>query len=302
MSAVLAPRLSADRGYIGGGNIAGILGVSPYKSPLDEYLTITGQGEPEDDSRARFFKRRKALEPFAAEVFEQETGLKMVATNRRYHDDELPFVRAEIDFETSDGCNGETKTVHPLAAGEWGPSGSDEIPLYVAAQVMHGLGVRRDVEATWVHALVGLDDDRIYRIERDDELIATIRKHEAEFWNRHVLPLVPPDAMTPGDLRRLYPTDAGTIVEADAEMLEAINRLRDIKNQLKPLEDEFDAVKHQVQLYMRGAAVLHLEGKPLATWKAQSAQVFNQSAFAAAHPELFQQFKAARETRVFRLK
>lgn len=302
MSAVLAPKLSPTRGYVGGGNIAGILGVSPYRSPLDEYLTITGQADPEDDSRTRFFKRRKALEPFAAEVFEQETGLKMVATNCRYQDEELPFVRAEIDFETNDASNGETKTVHPLAAGEWGTSGSTEIPIYVAAQVMHGLGVRRDVKGAYVHALVGLDDDRIYRVERDDELIANIRQHAARFWNKHILPMVPPDAVTPGDVRRLYMQDAGTVVQADAETLEAVNRLRDIKAQIKPLEDEFEAIKHQVQLYMRDCAVLEHDGKPLLTWKTQASRRFDQTAFAAAHPDLFEQFKAVSHTRVFRLK
>ena len=302
MNAVLAPRLSPTRGYIGGGNIAGILGVSPYRSPLDEYLTITGQADSEDPSRARFFKRRKALEPFAAEVFEQDTGLKIVASNVRYPDAELPFVQAEIDFETNDGSNGETKTVHPLAAGEWGASGTDDIPMYVAAQVMFGLGVRRHVPGAYVHALVGLDDDRIYRVERDDQLIADIRKYAVRFWNEHVVPLVPPDPVTPGDLRRLYPEDSGVLAEADADTLEAINRLRDLKAQIKTLEDEFVATRHQVNLYMRGCAVLHLDGQPLATWKAQTAQVFDQAAFAKAHPELFEQFKAARTTRVFRLK
>ena len=29
-------------GYCGGANIAGILGISPFRTPLDEYLLISG--------------------------------------------------------------------------------------------------------------------------------------------------------------------------------------------------------------------------------------------------------------------
>lgn len=301
MNAQLAPQLSATRGYIGGGNIAGILGVSPYKSPLDEYLTITGQVEPEDGSREAFFKRRKALEPFAAEVFEQQTGLQIVRRNERYGDSEHAFIKAEIDFETSDGCNGETKTVHPLAARDWGEAGTDEIPVYVTAQAMHGLMVNGK-PGTWVHALIGLDDDRIYRIERDQETIAAIRAREVEFWNHHVLPLVPPEPTTVEDLRRLFRQDTGASIEAEGDTLIAINRLRDLHATVKPMEKEIEALKLQVQLAMRDAATITVDGKPLATWKTQTAKRFNQAEFAAAHPDLAAQFKRASESRVFRIK
>lgn len=295
MNAQLAP--THGRYYIGGGNIAGILGVSPYKSPLDEYLVITQPEQALDPSREAFFKRRKALEPFAADVFEQETGLQIVARNLRYDDGEHAFLRAEIDFETSDGCNGETKTVHPLAAKDWGEPGTDDIPVYVAAQAMHGLMVtgRR---AAWVHALVGLDDDRIYRIERDEDAIAAIRAHGVSFWHDHVLPLSPPPATTIDDVWRLYPRDSGRSVEADAAALADLERL----HELTPLAKEIDAIKDRLRLYMRDATVLARDGRPLATWKAQSACRFDQTAFRAAHPDLFEQFKTTTQTRVLRIK
>lgn len=297
MNAQLAPQLSTDRGYIGGGNVAGILGVSPYKSPLDEFLTITGQAEPLSVEREAFFKRRKALEPFAAEVFENETGLRIVSRNVRYTDADHAYIKAEVDFETEDGGNGETKTVHPLAAKDWGDAGTDEIPVYVTAQAMHGLMVRGNSH-TWVHAIIGLDDDRIYRIERDEETIAAMRAHEVAFWIDHVLPMVPPEPRTVEDVLRLFPRDSGRAVEADASAIADIERIRYIQ----PLVKELDEIKDRVRLYMRDATSLTCDGKPLATWKAQSARRFNQQAFAAAHPELFEQFKSTTESRVLRVK
>lgn len=114
MNAQLQP-LSPTRGYVGGGNIAGILGLSPFKSPLDEYLTITNELPVEiSPAKRKFFDRRKALEPFAAECFTQATGLQIVRRNEHYDDAEFDWMKAEIDFETDDGGNGETKTVHRL--------------------------------------------------------------------------------------------------------------------------------------------------------------------------------------------
>lgn len=298
MSAVLAPRLSADRGYIGGGNVAGILGCSPYKSPRDEFLTITGLAANDDAAgREAFFKRRKALEPFAAEVFQQATGLTIVRRNERYDDPAYPFIRSEIDFETSDGCNGETKTVHPLAAAEWGYSGTDDLPVYVAAQVMHGLAVTGR-QAAWVHALVGLDDDRIFRVERDNDLIAAIRAREIEFWERYVVPCREPEASTIGDVLRMYQVHTGRAVVADDQALDDLRRYREIH----PLVKELDDIKDRIRLYMRDAGTLVTEdGTVLATWRTQSRRAFSQSAFAEAHPDLFEQFKQASQTRVLRI-
>lgn len=295
MNAQLAP--THGRYYIGGGNIAGILGVSPYKSPLDEYLVITQPEQALDPSREAFFKRRKALEPFAADVFEQETGLQIVARNLRYDDGEHAFLRAEIDFETSDECNGETKTVHPLAARDWGDPGTDEIPVYVTAQAMHGLMVNGRA-ATWVHALVGLDDDRIYRIERDEELIASIRAHGIAFWRQHVLPMSPPPVTTIEDVYRVFPRDSGRHVEADRGIEADLERLAAIA----PLAKEADEIKDRIRLYMRDATALTVGGRVVATWKAQNSRRFDQSSFAAAHPELFEQFKTTSQSRVLRIK
>lgn len=297
----MIPTLSTTRGYIGGGNIAGILGISPYKTPLDEWLTITGQSAANDPDRELFFKRRKALEPFAAEAFEQFSGLKIVGRNARYEDPEHDFIKAEIDFEVSDGCNGETKTVASFAAKEWGPSGSDECPVYVTAQAMHGLMLRPTAPATWVHALIGLDEDRVYRIERDNALIAGMRTRELAFWNDHVLPMLPPEPTSLEDIRRLF-RDKGTPIEADVDTLSAYNRLRELKAQSKAVEGEIEDLELQIKLAMREHSILTFDGKILLTWKEQTSRRFDQKLFELTNPELYEQFKKSSISRVLRVK
>lgn len=293
--------MNADRHYIGGGNVAGILGVSPYKSPLDEYLVIQSGAPPTSPQRQAFFNRRKALEPFAAEVFEQVTGRAIIARNVRHRDNEHEFMAAEIDFQVDDGGNGETKTVHPFAATEWGDSGSTEIPVYVEAQVQHGMGVNGAAHA-WVHALVGLDDDRIYRIERDDDLIVGMRVRLADWWNDHVIANVPPPPMTIEDLRSLYPRDSGRSIEADEAIADLVARLKAAKAQAKDGETQSEELALQLKLYLRDATTLTHGRATLATWKAQTALRFNQAAFAAEHPALLELYKTESTTRVLRVK
>jgi hypothetical protein len=53
---------------------------------------------------------------------------------------------------------------------------------------------------------------------------------------------------------------------------------------------------------MGDASRLVMSGRDLATWKSQSAKRFDQRAFQAAYPALFEQFIKNTESRVFRLK
>lgn len=298
-----ALNLDHDRGYIGGGNIAGILGLSPFKTPLDEFFVITGQAPPPTPEKQAFFKRRKALEPFAAEVFSQETGREIIGRNAHYKDRDHDFIRAEIDFQTDDGWNGETKTVHPLALRDWGPSGSDEAPLYVIAQAMHGMAVN-GAPGAWIHALVGLDDDRIYRVERDEDACHAIRAKAVDFWNTYILPFKAPEPTTVEDLKLLYPRDSGRSIEADPATIADALALKDVKAQIKALEKQESELADRIRLVLRDASALidPESGKPIVTWKAQVRNAFNQRAFEAAHPDLFAAFKQATDVRVLRVK
>lgn len=269
MNAQLA-QLSETRGYCGGGNIAGILGLSPFKTPLDEFLTITGDEAEISEAQREFFEDRKDLEPWAAKKFTRKTGLQIVRVNERYDDAEFPWAKAEIDFEPEGDCNGETKTVHPNAVRGWGkPEDGDEPPLYVTAQAMWGLGVTGR-QLCYVQALIGFDDHRIYRVERDDELIAEIRRQAARFWKYHVEPRRPPPPTNVEDLLRLYRTDTGRAVEADNPIRVAIEELCQERQAVKLHEARRAVHEFAIKSFMRDATTLLVHGQPAITWKARA--------------------------------
>lgn len=295
--------LAARQKFIGGSDVAAILGISPWKTPLDLYLEKTQPRVNEDLSpeRMRVLTRGHRMEPYVVDLLQEETGLEVVRRNERYIDPELPFLAAEIDAEAATGENIEIKTVSPFKAREWGEQQSDEIPVHYTAQAMHGLMVTGRAVCVF-GVLIGGDDFRVYRVERDDETIAAIREREAAFWRNHIEAGVAPDPTTVADIKTLYGRDAGTAIEASDDALRHLNDLRNLTAQLKELGAQAERAKEAIQLYMADAATLTVNGRPAATWKTQSAARFDQPAFRAAHPELFEQFKATSESRVFRIK
>ena len=287
--------------FLGGSDAAAVLGVSPWRSPIELYLEkTTPRAEEPSAGKMKVFTRGKKMEPYVCDILAEETGLSIMKRNERYIDAEYSFLACEIDAETKD-ANIEIKTVSPFKAREWGEQQTDEIPVAYTAQAMHGLMITgRDVCIFGV--LIGGDDFRIYRVERDDEIIAGLRRRECDFWHNHVVPRIPPEPTTLNDVRFLYGKDSGIAIEANAEIMNAAASLKLVKENIGELSKAAAALEERIQLYMRDAAILTVNGKPVATWRTHTRSDFDQTAFKAANQELFERFKKTTEIRTFRIK
>ena len=288
--------------YLGGSDVAAILGINPWKTPLDVYLDkTTPRVEITDPDKLRILNRGKRMEPYVIDLLAEETGMEIVRRGERYLHPELDFIAAEIDAEAASGENVEIKTVSPFKAKEWGEEQSDEIPLHYAAQAMHGLMVTgKDVCV--FGTLVGGDDFRIYRIERDDVTIAAIRAKEIEFWQR-IQDKNPPEPSTVSDVFRLFGTqDSGLAVDANDAIQADLMALKSMKDEAKRLGSNIELREARIKLYMGNAAILTLHGRPAATWKEQSTNRFDQAAFKLASPELYETFTKTTTSRVFRIR
>jgi len=288
--------------YLGGSDVAAILGISPWRTQLDVYLDkIQPRQEITDPARLRVLSRGKRMEPYVIDLLAEETGLQIVRRGERYLDAEHAFIAAEIDAEAESGENIEIKTVSPFKAAEWGEQQSDEIPVHYAAQAMHGLMVTGRAVCIF-GVLIGGDDFRTYRIERDEETIAAIREREVAFW-QCVQSLEPPEPSSVGDVLRLYGSkDAGSKVEASEEIQIDLIALRALKDDAARLEASIAQREERIKLFMADAALLTMNGVPSASWKTQSSKRLDQTAFKEAHPDLHAQFCKVTESRVFRLK
>lgn len=312
------------RYYVGGGNVAGILGVSPYRTPVQEYQTIIGDAPEISEEQRDFFEGRKDLEAVAAKRFMRITGQKIVRMNRRYTDADVPFIKAEIDLEPEQpDATIECKSVRYEVAHLWGESGTNDYPMHVAAQGQHGLMVTGR-QVCYIVALLGFDDTRIYEMRRDDDIIAAIREQEIEFWHKHVLPRIPPPPQTLEDVQTIFRRANGRPVELDAETADMVRDLRIARAEIRDLEkrekdlqfgvasaiwrtwkDDPRLVMHvptAEELYAMDDAELRFDGKTVATWKKQARTALDAKALQAAHPDICAQFMKQSQFRVMRTK
>ncbi|MCA3000281.1 MAG: YqaJ viral recombinase family protein [Rhodocyclaceae bacterium] len=299
--------------YIGGSDVAAIMGVSPWRTPVQVWEDKTGRRtadarDVEQRSKAKLFSRGHRWEQPAFEMLVDELEarghtVEAVATSQRYQDADLPFLACEIDREIlldGEHVNVEIKTVHAFASKKWGEMDTDEVPIEYAAQVMHGLGITKR-RLCVVGCLIGADNLVPYFVERDDETIAAMRAKCTEFWTIHVEGDTPPDPLNFQDLSILFPIDNGLTKQATPEIQQKIAELARLKRILKSTGDEADELEFQIQAFMEPAAALMDGEKKLCTWKTQETKRFDQKAFSAEHPEQFEKYKRITMSRVFRL-
>lgn len=268
------------RKFIGGSDVAAILGISPWRSAVDLWIDKTTP-PVENNHNAAAKRRGTRLEPYILDMIRDEYGLRIAATNQRYIDPEMDFLAAEIDAETEDGENIEIKTVHPFKAKEWGEHETDQLPLHYVAQVQHGLGVRGR-RVCRVFALIG-DELKPYVVERDDETIAAMRERCAEFWTRYVLPKVrPPLDYEHRDvletIKRLYPGSDGTVIDATAlhEHWRAVYATAG--EMVKRYEGILEGARAHLLAEMGNAAAIRFEDG-----KAFTRKVINKKAYVVEH-------------------
>lgn len=291
--------LAERRTGIGGSDVAGILGLSRWTTPLAVYLDKIGQA-PESDDNAPM-KWGRYLEPVIRQAYSDETG-RTVRTMDMIRHPVREFMLANIDGFTDDGRLLEVKTAR--TAEGWGEVGTDEIPTPYMLQVQHYLEVT-GFEFADVAVLIGGSDFRIYEVGVDPELIHLIVEAEAEFWRR-VLERDPPPPVTVSDaIARWGRASRAEAVEAGEDAQRAIRELRDVKAQRADLDEREERAKAEIMRTLGDRDTLvGPDGKPLATWKAQAgAKRLDLAALKERLPSVYDDFvRAGEPVRRFLLK
>lgn len=306
--------LEARRTGIGGSDVAAILGISPYRSPLDVYLDKIGEAQPLPDSEPMYWGRR--LEDVVAHEWQERTGRKVQRVTSMIRNHDQPWMLANIDraivapgsrarLDNAGrllGAEGliECKTASAYAAQDWqGLDGSDALPVYYAAQGMWYLAVT-GLDVCEFAALIGGQKFVQRRVERDADTIRGMVEQVSEFWHRHVVAGLPPEPRTAADAARLWGKDSGDMLAIDEQtgLLVAVNELRTLRQRAKDIDQQIDGLADELKLAIGPAAGLSIGGKPAVTWKAsKDAEAVNWQAIAHDLAALAgeQEFEAARQ-------
>jgi putative phage-type endonuclease len=291
--------------YLGGSDIGAILGLSPYKTPLDIWLEKTGkQINQADNLPIRF---GTFAESFVANEYARTTGTTLIEYPKAISHSKYPYLQGHIDrfiatdpilelFKEDGTCTAshllECKTASPFMQHQWGEAGSDEVPMSYLAQCHWYLCVTQ-LERCDLAVLFGNTDFRIYQIERDAALESTLLEAAVTFWQDHVLTDMPPDAKTIGDYQKLFAKEApGKTVEATEQTYLLVNTAKEVNAVIDAKEQELEKIKKLLMEHMQEAQELTYQGKVLATWKKPKASFrFDSKRFGITHPELFPLFQ-----------
>lgn len=296
-------QLEARKHGIGGSDAAAVLGLSPYRTPLDVYLEKVGEKEPPDLSDVEAVHWGQVLEGVVAEEFSRRTGLKVRRRNQTLVHPLHGFMLAHVDRQlVGERVGLEIKTTSPFVTRDLGQDGTDKIPDPWLIQVAHYLEVT-GWDAFYVAALVGGQRLRIFRVDRDPDLADMLVERETWFWNECVEKRMPPPPTTVEDLALLYASDNGGQVEASPSVIEALTDLKTLKGTKKDLDTRIEELEFVVKAHLGESAILtDPSGKTLATWKSQTANRLDQARLKAEAPDIYAKFQTESSFRVLRVK
>lgn len=294
-----------DRPFgLGGSDIAAILGISPFKTPLELWFELVGRtmSENRDLLPLRFGQHN---ESFIAKEYERQTGLlththpnTIFHPNHDFmfgHIDRFVSTGNESNFSWKPGVPGarilECKTASVFNRHEWGETGSAEVPAYYLLQCVWYMAIA-DCEDADLAALIGNNDFRIFHLKRDLELESMVIDHAQKFWTEHVLSKSPPSASNITDASLLYPKESkDSELEATHEILQTLKEYTDKAAQIKSITNDCDRLKAEILCYMGEAEKLTKSGKTIATWKCtKSSSKLDAKALSEAHPEIAANF------------
>lgn len=186
------------RKWLGSSDAAAIVGCNPYKTAYDVFLEKTYQTEEIEDNEAILIGN--VLEPSILTWGASELGVEIeLKPKMRSHGNGF------MAFNPDALVRGKPEILEAKTAGvlwsylrDWGDVGTDAVPEQYNIQCQHGMSVMgAEFKVAHVPALMGGVGLRMYRVERDDELIGYLERLEEHFWREHVLKGLPPDDTIP---------------------------------------------------------------------------------------------------------
>lgn len=264
-------------GGIGGTDCAAILGLSPWKRPIDIYAgKIAPADQPELDKECLTWGT--LLEPIVRQRYALVNKVRVTAPeslaldfprSRPWNDSTLVIGREPWMLGAPDGWIKEYQTGLEVKCSsrkseEWGEEGTDQVPAHYLVQAAWYMAV---CEASAWNFAVLFSGNKLaqYRVVRDMELEKELIESASAFWHDHVLRKIPPpidESESYGRyLARKFSLGNGKIIrdpsreivswaekmkQADEDVKEATDRKNLANNQLRALIGDYDKAQTPV--------------------------------------------------------
>ena len=250
---------------IGGSDASVIMGLNPYKSAYQLWLEKRGVVDPEDLTGNPYIYWGRKNEANIADWFQEETG-KKIRRLGTLQNREKPFLLANVDrMVTGEDAGLEIKTAGVSQYKKWK---DDEIPDSYYCQCLHYMAVT-GADYWYIAVLLGGNDAKWKRIERNEEDIRVLIEEETKFWEMVKTNTPPPIDGTmscSNALKLKYKGDPGSETMLPAEAADIINELDKDAEVEKALKKSIQLKKNKL-MDMMGDFEVGRIGDRKVTWK-----------------------------------
>lgn len=285
---------------IGSSEVATILGLNPWETPLQLWRRKVGIDPPKPENFA--MKAGHYLEDAVSRFYADETGkeiIKASAGDWLIANTEKPFLRVSPDRTywipgrpKSDRNKGilECKTTQMEID-------RDNPPQHWFCQLQYQMGVAELEQGALAWLTMGRNFD--YRdFTFDKEFYLWMVEEVEKFWTDNIMGGKEPDPVNVEDILLRNPRHTpDKMIEADAEIIEACRQLKILKADAKDIDAQAKELEDKIKMYFGDAEAITAPGgtpaKPivLATWKAaKSSRKFNEKEFAASEPDMYEKY------------
>ena len=280
---------------IGGSDIAPIMNLSPYSTPLEVYRDkmnpeVLYEEESEDLKRGKRVERYILQEYYEANDCAVEVNLPTVIHP------EYPFMRGNIDARVvGQNVIVEAKSTKcPIAKWEEG------IPQYYRTQVAY-YAMLSNADRVDVAVLFSNWQYACFTYWRDSEYEALIKEAVINFWNNHIIPGIPPEPSTPAELQTVYPKiENAKTIKADNEIREKVCQWQEAAIKRKELEKQEEKLKIEIQKFMGDAGILDA-GFCKVALKERTASRLDINSLKAIMPELCKEYSNDNTYRILQI-
>jgi putative phage-type endonuclease len=280
---------------IGGSDIAPIMKLSPWCTPLDVYRDkmnpeVIYEEESED------LKRGARVEKYILQEYCEVNNCALETNLMPFIHPEYPFMRGNIDAKVANqNVIVEAKSTKcPIAKWEEG------IPEYYRTQVAY-YAMLSNAERVDVPVLFSNWQYACFTYWRDYEYEARIRGAVIDFWNNHILAGIPPAPSTPAELYEVYPKlETAKTIKADSDIREKVNIWQETLLRRRELEKREEKLKIEIQNFMGDAGILD-SGFCKVALKERTATRLDSSRLKEAMPELYREYSNDNTYRVLQI-
>ena len=256
--------LQMRKAGIGGSDCAAAVGLSRWKSPFQLWAEKTNRAVPAKAGEAAYWG--SVMEPILRAEFAKRTGLEVHECPFFLRSKEHPFMLANIDGYVKNEDKSysilEIKTANAHVMRDW----EDGLPLSYYCQIMHYASILN--ASVYVAVLLGGNEFRIQKYDRDEEMIRHIIQMEEHFWYEYMLKDVAPEATAKDNeiLAQLYPKSEEKAIEMPTTAREILTDYEKACHDLALAKEAKEQAEAKLKMMLADAEVGIIDGYKI-SWK-----------------------------------